>query len=151
MGNTKLGITMIEMYANMIREEFTPILTSLRQNRKEVEEKVRSQILKDWGISALFIEREKLNERLKEINRVLAEYEKPNEYGQLGAGYNGYGSKIEFEVVRRMKEIPNPATTVEERQQGLIKQVKLAGVHEDVKTVFDALRHEMEALKSLIE
>ena len=53
----KLGITMIEMYCNMIRNDFEPLVSMLRRRTDGVRDKIESQVKKELGVYDLYAEK----------------------------------------------------------------------------------------------
>jgi hypothetical protein len=128
----KLGIQMIDMYCQLVYQEFRPILDSLRARRQVEEHNCEIDVRKELGIYDLTTKRMKLKAQLDEIERQLRSYEKAEHYGQP--------SKIEKIVKVKMAESKNGILKEAEMlQMDLIRRIKLSGVTGDVKEVFDEI------------
>jgi hypothetical protein len=135
MATKQLGIGMIEMYSKMIAEEFAPIISQLNARRSVETANMEIQVRKELGIYNRTIKKFKLEAELAELNRQLKVYEENSSYER-----GGWCSKIDEIVNAKMEATKNGLLKeTEVIRDDLIKRIKLAGVHGDIKTVFDDL------------
>jgi hypothetical protein len=146
MSNKAIGIGMIEMYSKMIKDEFQPVISQLTARRTVEKANMEIAVRKEMGIYQMTIKKFKLQAQLEELKRQLKGYEEKQNLKIDGKFI--YQSKIDHLVDAKMAEKKNglllEAETV---KNDLIKRIKLAGVHGDVKAVFDDLSKLFEPIK----
>lgn len=138
----KMGIQMIDMYTNMIRDQFAPLIQTFDSRDVLLREQVTVEVKKELGIYELTLKRAKLELAAEEIDKQLKSYEK-KEYKQ------GYGHKTQIEILvdDRMRELRNGTRKeVEKARDDMIFKVKVSGVSGDTKEVFDSLPGIIEEL-----
>jgi hypothetical protein len=149
MGKT-LGIGMIEMYTKMVRDDFAPIISQLNARRTIERANMEITVRKELGIYNLTVKKFKLQAELGEIERQLKSYEE-----KTNVKINGrfeYESKIGHVVNAKMAEAKNgllKETEISRNQ--MIKRIKLAGVHGDIKKVFDDMSSFIEPLQKQLK
>lgn len=132
-----LGPQMIEMYVDMIKQDFDPLITRLKNRTHGLKPKITKQVKIDLGIYELYQEKAALNVRLDEIKSRLAEFEVTQPEWRDGDG--SWRSRIDKEVAERMDAVNEPLTEAITTRGRLIREIKLSGIGEDIKTTFDAL------------
>jgi len=137
-----LGITMIEMYCNMIRSDFSPIIDALHNRTRGVEDKVEVQVKRDFGVYDLFQRKAELELALRQVKEKLSSVE-GNDYK------NGkWVNKIQHEVDRRLDLINEPLKEVERQRDSLIRQIKMSGIGAEIKGVFEEVPAILEDIVS---
>ena len=128
-----LGITMIEMYCSMVRDDFNPLINILTARTRGVEHKVEIQVKKDFGVYDLFMKKAELELALKEVKAKLDSVE--------GNDYRGgkWVNKIQFEVERRLDLINEPLKEVQRQRDSMVRDIKMSGVGQDIKGVFEGM------------
>jgi hypothetical protein len=148
MKQQQMSLKMIEMYIDLIKDEFAPLFDFYRVQNQNLREEVKNQVRKDLGIYKTVLELSALEKKVGELKMKVDEWE--------GKTYvNGeHISKIEIEVRRRMREDENnPLVKIEEKMNGIIKGVKLAGCASEVRETFKEIAKfvasEQSRIKSL--
>lgn len=129
-----LGIKSVEMYVGMIKDDFDPLINSLVARGAGIEEEVEKQVKIDFGVYKFYQEKAALELRLREINTKLGEFETKT-YSED----KRYESKIDREKRKRVDELNGPLLESTKVRDDLIRQVKLSGVGDDLKNVFEGL------------
>ena len=132
---SKLNITMIKMYEEMIENDFEPI----EQNAKNVLQHVEAGILKEakleLGLYDLLLEETSLKEQLNTVqDRIYA-----LNRNQWDSNTNSWGNILD----QRVKEITHKRypflDSIQCKKNTLIREIKLAGVSETIADTFKAL------------
>lgn len=137
MATKSLGINLINMYEKMVNEDFDPLISSLIARCAGVKERVVTQVKKDLGIYKLYEEQAVLEVRLNEIKRSLKEYE--DQYHRSSDSGYRYISRIDVAVEKKLTEINAPLREVAAVKESLLRQIRLAGVGQEIKSTFDGL------------
>ena len=130
-----LGVTLIGMYEDMVKEDFAPLITRLKARTSMVEGEVDRQVKVDMGVYKLYEEKAALDMRIKELTRGIVEIEQ-KVYDKASGEYL---SPIKLEVSRRLALANGPLVEAEKARDKLVRSIRLAGVGGDVKAVFDEL------------
>jgi hypothetical protein len=138
----KLGITMIDMYCAMVRDDFNPLIISLTARATGVKDKVELQVKKDMGVYHLYQKKAELELALKEVKEKLSDVEGNDYIDGL------YQNKIQHEVKRRLDLINEPLKEVKRQRDSMIRQIKMSGIGDDIKQVFEAVPSILEDLVS---
>jgi len=147
----QLGIGMIEMYTEIVREEFAPIMASLNARRSVEIANTEVEARKELGIYNLTVKKLKLKAELDEVTRQLKSYE-DSTYTKLPNGTYRTQSRIDLLVNAKMAERKNGLLKeAESVQNELIKRIKLSGVTSDVKLVFEDLAKQIEPLNKKLK
>jgi len=131
----KLGITMIEMYVKMVRDEFAPLVSEIEMHESNLRDEVEIKVKKKLGVLKLYEEKAALTYRLGEINAKLDKYERH-------AHVDGYGRMtiIDRMVKDHMRMHSNGVSnTINTARDGAIKEIRLSGISGDIKKVFDSI------------
>ena len=130
----KLGVTAINMYCDMIKESFGPILAELNSREHSVKEEIETMVKKDVGIYDLYVKQARLKLEIKEIERKLKGWEVSNHTPM------GWLNPVEerVEVIMR-KQRNGLRKEIEKELTDLIYAVKLSGLDSDTKAVFEKL------------
>lgn len=137
---------MIDMYCKMIEEQFAPLLAELRVRDQDLKKQVEIAVKKDLGIYNLFEEKAKLELQLSEIKRQL-KYWEDREHGPFG-----YKTPVEERVDVVMNKSKNGINQeVTKAMNDLIYKVKLSGLDDDIKSVFDDLPEVVKNLSKKID
>ena len=137
MTSKALGINLINMYEKMVREDFDPLISILTARCAGVKEKIVTQVKKDFGIYKLYEEKAALQVRISEIEKGLREYEVQN-HRAGGEGYR-FVSRIDDEVEKRLTELNAPLQEVTANKESILRQIRLAGVGQEIKSTFEGL------------
>lgn len=132
-----LGPQMIEMYVAMIKQDFDPLITRLKNRTHGLKPKITKQVKIDLGIYALYQEQAALNVRLNEIKSRLKEFEETRLEWRDSEG--GWRSRIDKEVSERMDAVNGPLTEAISTRKRLIREIKLSGIGADIKATFEAM------------
>jgi DNA-binding transcriptional MerR regulator len=130
-----LGPNMIHMYVDMIQQDFLPIITRLKNRTLGIKSKVERQAKIDLGIYELYRERAALEVRMKEIRETLQQYENNSPEWKDASG--SWRSRLQKEIDDRLQAINQPLEEVVATQEGLIRRIRLSGIGEDIKAIFD--------------
>ena len=71
-----LGVTMINMYEGMVKEDFAPLITRLKARTSMVSSEVDRQVKVDMGVHRLYEEKAALSMRVQELTREIADVER---------------------------------------------------------------------------
>ena len=137
--SAKLGITMIEMYCDMIKEQFKPITEALDLRDSELEDVCRVQAKKDLGIYDKMMLQAKLSLQLEELKEELASY--------TSCSYPRNKNKIDRLTEQKMAALKNGFhKKVETSMKDMIYGIRLSGLDNDTKNVFNRLPAVIESL-----
>ena len=128
-----LGVQQIQMYENMIREEFDPLILILTARGDSVRDQIVHEVKEKLGLFKLWVQQTAIREKLNEITARI------NELTDKQYHDGTYLSRVEKEVAVRMEELNKPLKEAKGQLALLIKQIRLAGVAEDVKNIFTAV------------
>ena len=137
----KLGVTAINMYCDMIKESFNPILAELNSREYDIKEEVETMVKKDVGIYDLYVKHARLKLEIKEIERKLKGWEVSN-HTPMG-WLNPIDERVEV-IMRKQRN--GLRKEVEKELNDLIYAVKLSGLDSDTKSVFEKLPKIVESL-----
>lgn len=147
MAQKQMGINMIEMYVNMVKEEFEPLMAQLNARETVMRSNMEVEVRKELGIYNMTIKKHKLQAELDELNRQLKEFEDKKHYDKYG-----YSSRISQVVDAKMAERKNGIRVeIESLRDHMIKRIKLAGLTGDIKQAFDDLPKLIEPLKKKLK
>jgi len=132
-----LGPQMIEMYVDMIKQDFDPLITRLKNRTQGLEPKILKQVKIGLGIYQLYQERAALTIRMREIKTRLVEFE--NSRSEWRDKDGNWRSRINKEVSERMVAVNEPLVEATATRDYLIRQIKLSGIGEDIKATLDAM------------
>jgi len=132
MGKT-IGVQMIQMYEKMVQDDFGPLMSKLEARTEGIKDQVEIQVKKDMGVYGLYEEQAALNLRLKEIGEKISGVEKKRYVNGV------YVSKIGEEVGRRLAILNAPLNEVRSAAGSMVRQIRLSGVGQDIKNVFEAM------------
>ena len=130
-----LGIKQIEMYENMIREDFAPLITILTSRTTGIRDNVGKQVKKDFGVYDLLAEKATLKERIKEIEQK-TESLTEQKYHKAPNGKYVWTSDLDEEVDRRLEELNEPLSTAKKAKEEIVREIRLSSVPTDIKTIF---------------
>ena len=117
----QIGVQMIEMYCNMVKKNFAPILDELNLEEIALKKAIEIEVKKEIGVYDLYMEKAKMQLRYDEINRQLKRHE---ERYRNDAG--DYATDIEREVnMRLLKQRSKFQSEVEKIKEDLIYKIKL--------------------------
>ena len=130
----KIGITTINMYCDMVKEQFAPILSELRSRNAELRSKIEIEVKKELGIYDLYVKEAQLKVQLAEIARQLKGWQTQSHTP------SGYLNPIEEKVKVIMNKSKNGLMKdVEKEMYKMMYAIKLSGIDSNIKTVFDKL------------
>jgi hypothetical protein len=131
---TTLGIGMIEMYTKMIKDDFAPIISQLNARCTVERANMEITVRKELGIYNLTVKKFKLAAELGEVERQLKTYEATEYNPKTGRSHSKIDKVIDAKMAERKNGLFKETETL---RNDLVKRVKLAGVHGDIKNVFD--------------
>lgn len=135
-----LSLGMIEMYVDLVKKEYEPLISMLKAKSEAMKSKIEIQVKKDFGIYNMLAELEAIDIRREEIKDKLKEFN--NNYWSS----SGNLCKVDQEVNRRVREMFTPLAEAEIAQEAALKKIKLMGAGDDVKKIFDNLTEEIRLL-----
>jgi len=131
----------LEMYMEMVAEEFGPILRMIDAAEATKKEQITRDVRIDLGVYKLYSERLQLKERLDEINSQLKDFE-TKRHSPLG-----FKSMIDEMVEDRMRSATNGVgQQIRELKDAAIKKIRLAGCSVPITNVFNDLPKKVEEL-----
>jgi len=130
----KIGITTINMYCDMVKEQFAPILSELRSRNAELRSKIEIEVKKELGIYDLYVKEAQLKVQLAEIARQLKGWETKS---HTPSGHvNPIEEKVKV-IINKSKD--GLMKDVEKEMYEMMYAIKLSGIDSNIKTVFDKL------------
>lgn len=131
-----LGITTIQMYEDLVKQEFKPIEDILKVRDYKLNKSIELQVKKDFGIYELYQRKAAIEAELAEIEEELEKY---TEKKSKKRSYGGFDTSniINIEVEKRMKNLDGALDKVQNVKHKLIKRIKLCGANEEIKLVFE--------------
>jgi len=135
-----LSLGMIEMYVDLVKKEYEPLISMLKAKSEAMRSKIEIQVKKDFGIYNMLAELEAIDIRREEIK------DKLKEFNDNYWSSNGNLCKVDQEVNRRVREMFTPLAEAEIAQEAALKKIKLMGAGDDVKKIFDNLTEEIRLL-----
>jgi len=137
----KMTISMIDMYCDLVKEQFAPIIQTLKIQDNKIEEQLRIEVKKEFGIYDKMVRLAKLKLQIEELEGELEQFTKESH------GKNGWKTRIDVLVDEKMAAAKNGFhKKVEERQAKMIYNIKLGGLDGETKKVFDELPRVIESL-----
>ena len=131
----QIGVQMIDMYCNMIKDQFQPIIDILNHREKLLQKNLEIEARKELGIYDLYVKKAKLKLELDEIKRQLDGWESRDRHPD-----GTYGTPVEHLVQVKLTSLRSPIRKeVDEILQKLIYKIKLSGLNADAKEVFTDL------------
>ena len=131
----KMGITMIEMYCDMVRQQFESITDTLNARNLVLQEKCKTQAKKDLGIYTKLAKLAKLNLEAQELEHELKAY---TESYYLGG--KRYDSKVDQLTKEYMSQVQNGIhKKVHHTMNDMIFKIKLSGLDGDTREIFEKL------------
>ena len=131
-----LGIKQIEMYENMIEEDFAPLITILRSRTMGIRGSVEKQVKKDFGVYDLLAEKAALTERIVEIEKQTKKLTETRGHHNTTSGKWEYISEIDKEVNRKLEELNEPLSTARKSKDEVVRGIRLSSIPTDIKTLF---------------
>ena len=130
----KMGINAINMYCDMVKQQFGPILSELRSRNSELRSQIEIEVKKELGIYDLYVKQAKFKAQLAEIERQLKGWETKSHTP------SGYMDPIEEKVNVILNKSKNGLMKdVEKEMNEMIFAIKLSGIDSNTKAVFDKL------------
>ena len=133
-----LGIKMIEMYEDMIKNDFEPLMDTCRNHIYDTQEEVLDELEKQHPLSAKLTELRELHDRCEVLVEDLTNVISKSYYNSPFNGSN-YLTKIEQKSFQECeKNSPHAILyrTLEEARNGLLRRIRLSGLSGDVADVF---------------
>ena len=151
MSSKELSVTKINMYIDMIGEEFEPLMNEVSAMESGMRSKLKEQTIEDLGLNVLIEEFETISKQLTKL------IEKTKPYLQIGWHYHGGNdnelfctttSDLDKIVSTRMQVLRRgPIEEVYNAKKSLENRIRLAGVGEDIRKAFVDLPRTLSALK----
>jgi len=153
--------SMIDMYIEMVKDEFKPVIDALKSRTDKIEDEIENQVKQELGYYELEGQKAALELKLKEIRKKLWEM-------KGGLGHNNYHDDyaydhnspmlIKMETEKRLKQVNQPLVSAEKAMNDAIKQVKLmscsknfADVMADITTQVSMLANNIAQLPPIEE
>lgn len=143
MGSKGLGITMINMYCDMIDNEFSPIIAMLEARTSGIKPVITRRVKKELGIYDLLAKKAALEEEIEEIKRQLESQTRDRWNERL----HSWSNVVDAEVERRLEELNEPLGEATRMMESLKKTIKLSTAPVQVAALFERLSEEMKGLK----
>ena len=143
----EMGVQKIEMYCKMIEEQFDPIESTLKVHQDRVRKEVEVDALKELGIYELHMRCAQLRLELQEQERQLASWTTTTRDEKTGVYKSAVQRAVDEKMKGRLNGIPQQVHKV---KQDLLFRIKLAGVAEDVKNVFEDLSKAVAGLSDQV-
>ncbi len=118
----QLGITQINMYVDMVKAEFAPVIAVLEGRTEGMKPYISEEVKKDFGIYELLAEKAALEERISQIEKLTESYVTQKYDIQVA----GYRCKLDAEVQKRIELLNRPLAEAKATRDAIIKQIKLA-------------------------
>lgn len=138
----QLGITQINMYVDMVKAEFAPVIAILEGRTEGMKPYIGEQVKKDFGIYELLAEKAALEERISQIEKLTESYTKKNYDIQIG----GYRCRLDAEIDKQIELLNRPLAEAKATRDAIIKQIKLASAVPEVKSMFEEIGNEVAKL-----
>ena len=139
-----LGIGMIQMYTQMVREEWSPVIQELGERQTAIYGEIEKIVKQEKGYYEVKAKRAAIQAQLEDVNIEL--FHLTGEW--LGKSHGGPGASraiIDKEVKRRLKKINVPLETAQNMRDESIKGIKLASAGADVQTLFANIRNDVRS------
>lgn len=131
----KMGINMIEMYCDMIKERFKPVINQISARDMVFQEKCKTQAKKDLGIYDKVTRLARLKLEIAELKSELKAY--TEEYYENGRRMQ---PKVDQLTQEYMKASSNGfQEKVYSEMNDMIYKIKLSGLDGETKQVFEKL------------
>lgn len=142
----KLGITMINMYVDLVNQEFQPLVDQVQHLENLMRTKVEDDVKKELGIYDLWVKKAQLEMELQQVQDYMNEWTK-NKHRD-----GEWTSKLDQAVNAKIASTKNGiAGEVRDAKAKAIKQIKLSGVSGDTEIVFSELPKTLKTLTSKLE
>lgn len=138
----QLGITQINMYVDMVKAEFAPVIAILEGRTEGMKPYIGEQVKKELGIYELLAEKAALEERISQIEKLTESYVKQKYDIEVG----GYRCRLDAEVQKRIELLNRPLAEAKATRDAIIKQIKLASAVPEVKSMFEEIGNEVAKL-----
>lgn len=140
--STKMGITMIEMYCKMVKEQFAPIKETLDARDMLLKEECEIVAKKELGIYEKMVRIAKIALELQELKLQVNSYHES--YFTDGIRHD---SKINQLTKEKMKMVKNGFhKKVDKLMNDMVYKIKLSGLDNETKSVFEELPEIIENL-----
>ena len=141
----RLGVTMINMYCNMIEEKFKEVLHLARLKDSAIRQEAILKAAQANGLKDLMDKRGQLQKRLNEIKDILSGWEE-NRHN------NGkYCKRIEEEADQYMPTGDSQVNIVQNACERVKEDIKLSGLSGDVQKIFTQLPATLRSLEKKLK
>lgn len=134
MAKKNLTVTQVKMFETMINADFKELMDRVREYRTALGEQARVDVSKEKGLFELKMAEKKLELQLSEVREKI---------GRI-SGKNKWDKNKDFEaaVERRVSELlgsigDGSLATIEATYEHFLRKVRLAGLTEEVREVFE--------------
>lgn len=138
-----LGITMINMYCDMVDQEFATVIAILEARTAGIRTAVERQVKKDLGVYSLLMKKAALTEQIKEIEMEMETLTSRYRCNRSNFG-SGYMSRIEEETNKRMQELNQQLYEAIAAKDSLKRSIKLSSASGQIAELFAALGPEVQ-------
>ena len=142
-----IGIDRINMYINLVDDEFGPLLRAIQADEAELKETLTREARQELGIYDLHKEKLALKLRLEEVEKKLDEYEEVEYITGIG-----HTCKLDILVRDKMDACSNGTNKqIRDARQLIIKRIRLSGISEDIAKVFQDIPKEIKKLETVLK
>lgn len=137
MGKGKLGISMINMYCDMIDKKANTILAGLQNEDEKIIKKTLDKMIRDKGMTKVFNELKSIDKKMiaLESQHDMLEKELLSKF-DIKRTYGNYMDKLECVAER---SIVTPSEKAKKRIEDIKDRIRLSDSGSDVQHYFDNL------------
>lgn len=144
MSGSGLGITMINMYCDLLDQEFKPVIAMLTARTDSIKQSVERKVKKDLGVYDLAMKKTVLKEQIKEIDEQIKKLS-ASEYTKHHGSWTWVG-KVTMETDRRLAELNAPLEETTAMLESFKKGVKLSCAPAEVAALFAKITPEIKEM-----
>ena len=142
-----IGIDRINMYINLVNDEFGPLLRAIQADEDKLKEELTREARQELGIYDLHKEKLAIKLRLEEVKKKLDEYEKVKYITGIG-----HTCKLDMLVSDKMDTHSNGVgKQIKDARQLMVKRIRLSGISEDIAKVFQDIPKEIKKLETVLK
>jgi len=142
-----IGIDRINMYINLVNDEFGPLLRAIQADEDKLKEELTREARQELGIYDLHKEKLAIKLRLEEVKKKLDEYEKVKYITGIG-----HTCKLDMLVSDKMDACNNGTNKqIRDARKLMVKRIRLSGISEDIAKVFQDIPKEIKKLETILK
>jgi hypothetical protein len=141
-----LSVTQMNKFESMLQEDFRPVLHALEAHERAAEEIASFQVRQELGLLDLLVKQKELELSLEEVKKQIYKMEtKEHKDGE-------YISTVGRAIKAKLSEnAAGPIAEVRATHKHLLRQIRLACVPDDVKSIFETLPATVAALTASVK